>query len=125
MLNKIEHYMIPEKVKELYKDEASSAIDLMRNVARKINEVIDEVNEFQSLRDNKYQEQDGKINKAIIYMKNNLKNTILDLFKVMKLNGELSEVVADSLFEEFDIIKKTTENIVRPESFGALGNRNC
>lgn len=117
--------MITEKVKELYKDEASSAIDLMRNVARKINEVIDEVNEFQSLRDNKYQEQDGKINKAIIYMKNNLKNTILDLFKVMKLNGELSEVVADSLFEEFDIIKKTTENIVRPESFGALGNRNC
>ena len=116
--------MIPEKVKELYKDEASSTIDLMREVAVKINEIIEEVNKIESKRDNKHQEQDGKINKAIIYMKNNLKNTILDLFNIMKMNGELSEVVTEAIFEEFDTLKKLNENIVRPESFGAVANRN-
>lgn len=124
MVNKISHYMTPEKVTELYKEEAISSIALARDMGKKLNEVIDLVNEFQSQRDNKYQEQDGKIQKAIIYLKHNLKNTMLDLINIMKNNGELSETITNAVFEEFEKIKDTTADIVRPEHFGAVGNRN-
>lgn len=116
--------MIPEQVNEMYKKEAMSSMALARNVGTKLNELIDAVNEFQSARDNKYLEQDGKIQKAIIYMKNNLKNTINDLLQIMRQNGELGEVVADSIFGEFNNIKNATDDLIHPENFGAIGNRN-
>lgn len=123
-MNKIKHYMIPEHVNELFKNEAISSISLTREMGEKLNEVIDMVNEYKTLRDNKYQEQDGKIDKAIVYLKHNLKNTLMDLFEIMKYNGEIEDLINKilidgKLFDALDSIKIKTKNI---KDYGAKGD---
>lgn len=124
MIQKIREFMLPEKSTEMFKKEAMSSMELVRRVGIKLNEVIKVVNEFTTARDNKYQEQDGKIQKAIIYMKHNIKNTLAELIRIMRSNGELSEVISEAVFEGFEYVKNATDDIVRPENFGAIGNRN-
>lgn len=123
-MDKIKHYMIPEHINELFKNEAISSISLTREMGEKLNEVIDMVNEYKTLRDNKYQEQDGKIDKAIVYLKHNLKNTLMDLFEIMKYNGELDDLLNKVLFEgkvlsDIDLLKSKVKDI---KDYGAIGD---
>jgi len=121
-MNKIKHYMIPEHINELFKNEAVSSISLVREMGERLNEVIDMVNEYKTMRDNKYQEQDGKIDKTIIYLKHNLKNTLMDLLEIMKYNGEIDEIInkiiTESIVDEVSILKNSVINV---KSFGVFG----
>ena len=98
-MNKIKHYLFPDANSKMFKDEAISSLALAREVGTKLNEVIDMINQLNEIRDNKYQEQDGKIQKAIIYLKDNIKNTMHDLLETMKTNGELADVLGGVLTE--------------------------
>lgn len=72
----ISQFVLSEKTNNLYKQEASSSISLAIDMAKKLNEVITSFNELAKEKWEKIHEQDGKIRKAIIYMKDNLQLTI-------------------------------------------------
>lgn len=78
-VKKLSHYIQPEHFNGIFIDEASSAMSLTKDIAEKLNEVIDTVNEALTWNLGKHQEQDGRISKGILYMKDNLLNTLQDL----------------------------------------------
>ena len=102
-MEKIEKYNLPAEINTLYDKEASSAIGLCREVADKLNELIECYNSF-SVEDVKWkQTQEGTIRKAIVYIKDNLYNTINEILKVTDL---YTLVNADTRAE---IIKRSEE----------------
>lgn len=90
----LKHFMLPEHTNKLYKEEAISSISLTKNVADKINELVDAYNELSSSNLAKIQEQDGKIRKGILYMKDNLINTLHDLLANLENEGFFDKTVA-------------------------------
>lgn len=85
-MNKLEHFMLPEQSNSLYTKEAISSISLTRDIAEKINELIDSYNELSKLDLEWKQEQEGTIRKGVIYMKDNLLNSINDLLNAVGLD---------------------------------------
>lgn len=90
-MKKIEHYMLPENANGLYKKEAASSIALAKEVAEKINEIIDLVNGIEPKLLAKEQEQDGRIRKAVLFMKDNLVNSLNDILSVYRDSGFIDE----------------------------------
>ena len=78
-MKKIENYNLPAQTNTLYEKEASSAIGLAHEVADKINELVEAYNHFADTDLKWKQTQEGTIRKAIVYIKDNLYNTINDL----------------------------------------------
>lgn len=104
-VNKIEHYNLPENTNRLYKDEARSSIALTKDAAAKINEIIDSLNDLSETNLAKIHEQDGKIRGAILYMKDNLVNTLNDLMNLLLKEGYVDkriQVHIDDLIEKVD-----------------------
>lgn len=83
-MNKIEHFMLPEETNSLYEREAVSSISLTKEVADKINELVDAYNLLYGTDLEWKQIQEGKIRKGILYMKDNLLNTLNDLLKLFE-----------------------------------------
>lgn len=86
-MKKLEHYTLPENTNSLYEKEAISSIGLTRDVADKINEIVDLVDELSKTDLEWKQEQEGTIRKAIIYIKDNLANTLYDLTVLLENKG--------------------------------------
>ena len=86
-MKKLEHFMLPEHHNRLYTEEAISSISLTRDIADKINELVDAYNTLNEWQLAKHQEQDGAIRKGIIYMKDNLLNTLHDLIELLQHDG--------------------------------------
>ena len=118
-MKNIKHFMLPEHTNDLYKNEAISSISLTKEVASKINELVDAYNKLNQTNYEKIQEQDGKIAKGILYMKDNIKNTVEDLLDTLEYSGELKEIIKDTLFNE--ITSKLPETISVKE-YGAIGD---
>ena len=97
----IENFCLSEHTNNLYKKEAGSAIALARDVAKKLNEVILAFNELAKNKWEKIHEQDGKIRKAILYMKDNLLNTINTL-----LNTKGDEMIDNAVKEYLGTLKQ-------------------
>ena len=121
-MKKIENYNLPEHLNKLYIDEASSSIGLAREVAVKINELIDAYNKLSKTDLEWKQTEEGKINKAIIFMKDNLLNSIKELFDLLNDSGEFDSVLTDSVLSDYNLVKNRTEGIVSVAEFGAVGN---
>lgn len=90
-MKRLEHFMLPEHTNALYTKEAISSISLTRDVAEKINEIVDGINELSAGNLAKTQEQDGKINKAVLYMKDNLLNSMHDLMVLLRDSGFIDD----------------------------------
>ena len=86
-MEKITNYVISENLNSLYKNEASSTIGLARDVAEKLNEVIDYVNNMSKDDLAWKQTQEGTIRKAIVYLKDNLVNTIDKMYNIIQQQG--------------------------------------
>lgn len=114
-MKKLTNYLLPIQTKDLYAKEAVSSISLAHDVADKINEIVNYLNTHEDLTNEKILEQDGKIRKGIIYMKDNLANTIHELLELMKSNGEVKEIVESS------ILNRTLEN-GNVLDYGAVGD---
>ena len=80
-MNKIENYNLPSHTNSLYQNEAISSIGLTHEIARKINELVDAYNELSKTDLEWKQTQEGTIRKGILYMKDNLINSIWGLLK--------------------------------------------
>lgn len=121
-MNKIEHFLLPENTNELYKNEAISSIYLTKEVAEKINDLVDAYNEVAACNLEKHQELEGYIRKGVIFMKDNLVNSLHDLFKLLQDSGELDNIITEALFEGFNRLKYRTDSYVSVMEFGAAGD---
>jgi len=121
-MKNINHYMLPKITDSLYSNEARSAIALSKGIAEKVNEIVDALNKINNERISKYLEQDGKIQGGILYMKDNLANTLYDMLELMKNNGEFDSIVKDIIEPAIAMIERKTDNIVSVNSFGAVGD---
>lgn len=104
-MKKLKHFILPENTNSLYKKEARSSIALTKEVANKINELVDALNEYEKVHLEKFQEQDGRIRGAILYMKDNLVNTLNDLLEIYKASGYVDERInryAGDLIQRLD-----------------------
>lgn len=117
-MKKLTNYLLPTQTKDLYAKESVSSISLAHDVADKINEIVDYLNEHDDLTAEKILEQDGKIRKGIIYMKDNLANTIYELLELMKSNGEVDNIIYQLLSDKVNEIKPTQKRLFR----ALLGN---
>ena len=95
----ISHFNLPENTNSLYQKEAISSISLTRDVANKINEIIDSLNELSKTDLEWKQTQEGTIRKGVVYIKDNLMNTLDDMLSSLKNAGffeaRLEEYVSD------------------------------
>lgn len=107
-MKRIENFVLPEHHNNLYKEEAISSIALARDVAEKINEIVDELNELSKSNLEKTQEQDGKIRKGILYMKDNLLNTMNDLMVTLRDSG----FIDDRIEYHCDHLKERLDNLL-------------
>lgn len=86
-MKKIENFMLPEHTNTLYEKEAISSISLTKDVANKINELVAAYNELSRVDLEWKQTQEGTIRKGVLYMKDNLINSLNDLMNVLLSNG--------------------------------------
>ena len=94
-MKKIEHFILPKQYNELYTKEAISSISLTRDVADKINELIDSYNHLTDDDLVWKHEIEGTVRKAIIYIKDHLLNTLYDMAEVYKEDGFFEKYVKE------------------------------
>lgn len=121
-MKEIKHYVLPQHTNELYKNEAISSISLTKEVASKINELVDAYNELNKTNLAKIQEQDGKIRKGILYMKDNLINTIHDLLENYKETGKLDGIITEAVLNELNELREVIYPIGNVKRYGAKGD---
>lgn len=90
-MKKIEHFMLPEHFNSLLKHEASTSLNLTRDVADKINEIVDTLNELKTINVNEHFNQNAAIRKAVLYMKDNLLNSLNDLMVMLRDSGFIDD----------------------------------
>ena len=124
-MEKIKHFVLPENTNKLYKEESISPIGLAREVANKLNEIIDAYNNLSADDLEKKHELEGYIRKGVLFMKDNLVNSLQDLFKLLQESGELYEIIEDIYNTKVAEILDTVNSlnvIVTPEKYGAKGD---
>lgn len=111
-MKRIENYNLPDHLNTLHKQEASSVIELAREIAEKTNELVDAFNGFSETDLNWKQNQEGIIHKGVIYMKDNLINSLNELLKAYD-----HETIKNYILSEYGSLMFTT-----PQMFGAVGD---
>lgn len=110
----ITDFVLTEHTNNLYKQVANSSIDLAKKCAEKINEVINSFNELAKEKWEKIHEQDGSIRSAILYMKDNLLNTVDSLLKTKgdeMMDNAVKEYLG-TLKAELDHVEKRLNNLL-------------
>lgn len=95
----LKHFVLPEHTNTLYEKEAISSIALAKNIAKKINELVDAYNQLSVANLEKEQEQDGKIRKGVIFMKDNLLNSLHDLMSSLQADGYIDKRIQENMIE--------------------------
>ena len=90
-MEKIKNFMLPEHTNSLYDKEAISSIGLTRDIAGKINELIDAYNELSRMDLEWKQTQEGTIRKGVLFMKDNLLNSLNDLMGLLLESGFIDD----------------------------------
>ena len=96
-MNKITHFKLPENTNKLYANETRSSISLTVEVANKINEIVDALNKLSSDDLEWKQEQDGRVRGAVLYMKDNLQNSMDDLMQALKNDGFIDDRIKENI----------------------------
>ena len=120
-MNEIKHFVLPEHTNTLYKEEARSSIALTKEVADKINEIVDALNAFNKTDLEWKHEQEGKIRGGILYMKDNLINTIHDLLKMYLDTGTVDMLLVEAINGSINEVLNKTKYYT-PEMYGAVGD---
>lgn len=90
-MKEIKKFILPEHTNSLYDNEAISSISLTKEVAEKINELVEAYNDLYQVDLEREQDQDGRIAKAILYMKDNLINSLDSLMQLLLESGFIDE----------------------------------
>lgn len=121
-MNKIEHFITSEHTNDLYKKEAISSIYLTKEVADKINELVDAINGREDIDLKWKHEIEGTVHKGVIFMKDNLINSLHDLFILLQSNGDLNNIISDAVLTDVSTLKKKTFGTLNAFEFGAIGD---
>ena len=119
-MEQIKKFTLPTVTNSLYTNEAISSIYLTKEIANKINELIDSYNNLGQIRYDIINELEGKINKGVIFMKDNLANSLYDLFEVMKSNGDIDNIISESILSKITMVENEVfpyGNILRYNPF--------
>ena len=129
-MERITKFNLPEVTEDLHIKEAKSSIALTKEVASKINELVDAYNELNTTRYDVLNNHEQIIRQGVVYMKDNLANTVHELFTKMNATGEVQSIL-DSIFtsshiDSLNALKEQTniliEQGINVKSFGAKGN---
>lgn len=107
-MDKITKFNLPDHVNTLYEKEASSSIALTKEVANKINELIEAYNQLSQMDLEWKQTQEGTIRKAVVYMKDNLLNSLNDLMVLLRDSG----FIDDRIEYHCNHLKERVENLL-------------
>ena len=121
-MNKMKHFLLPEQTNKLYSKEASSSLALTKDVANKINELVDAYNKLSAENLLWRHEQEGRIEKGVLFMKDNLLNSLHDLLMLFKSSGELDGIFADIIHGDLARVTETLETVTSVTVCGAIGN---
>ena len=114
-MERLTHYTLPRITSGLYDKEAISSIHLTKEIAVKINELVDAYNALSNERVTKALEQDGKIDKAVLFMKDNIANTLHEIFTIMKNTGDIEAILHEQipaiLRDEYTFVALPTETV--------------
>ena len=116
-MKRIKHYVLPASTNTLYDREAISSIALAKEAAAKINELVDAFNEFSETDLEWKQTQEGTIRKGVLYMKDNLINTLHDLLEIYDY-----DVVKDIMLKAYGEEMENLKVFATPQMFGASGD---
>ena len=120
-MKKISKFILPENIDGLYKQEARSSIALAREVAEKINELVTAFNQFSTTDLAWKHEQEGRIRGGILYMKDNLMDSLQELLKLYD-HDAIKGAIKGAMLEAYGEDLKQMKVIVTPQMFGAIGN---
>lgn len=107
-MNKIEKFILPEHTNTLYENEAISSISLTKEVAAKINELVDCINTLSTTDLEWKQAQEGIIRKGVVFMKDNLLNSLNDLMVLLRDSG----FIDDRIKYHCDNLKSRLDNLI-------------
>lgn len=125
-MKQIEKYLLPRVTEDLLHLEAQSSIHLTKEVANKINELVDAYNHLTQTRYDKMNEQDARIREGILYMKDNLAYSLKQLMDLILKNGYVDNRIKEHigiLIERVDNLTTamTQDNEVIDARIGASG----
>lgn len=116
-MEQIKNFVLPEHTNRLYQEEAISSIGLTRDIAAKINELVDAYNELSQIDLEWKQAQEGAIRKGILYMKDNLLIALRDLLKIYD-----NDAIKNAMLEVYGAELDKMRVFVTPQMFGAVGD---
>ena len=111
-MKKLDHFILPEHYNELYSKEAISAISLTRDIADKINELVDLYNQINDDDLVWKQEIEGTIRKGVVFMKDNLLNSLNDLMTIFRDSG----FIDDRIEYHCETLKLQLDNLINSET---------
>ncbi len=120
-MKRIKHFNLSDHTNKLYTKEAISSISLTRDIADKINELVDAYNHINDTDLVWKHEIEGKVEKGVLFMKDNLINSIHDLFEVLEGSDTFVHLYGEKLGEIADLLSKIS-TYYTPEMFGAAGD---
>lgn len=108
-MKKLEHFMLPEHTNKLYTKEAISSISLVRDIAEKLNEIVDSINQLSEIDLTWKHEQEGTIRKGVLFMKDNLLNSLNELMTVLNESG----FIDDRIEYHCDYLKERVDSLIK------------
>lgn len=114
-MNELKHFLLPENTNRLYAKEAISSISLTREMAEKINELVDAFNALNKEDMEWKHENEGRIRKGVLYMKDNLVNSLQDLLDALKNEGYIDKRIQENmkaLIDETNELSGRLDNII-------------
>lgn len=121
----IKHFLLSEHTNKLYENEGRSSIALTKEVADKINELVDAYNAIATCNLEKHQELEGTVRGGILYMKDHLINAIHDMFETLYKTGDLQSII-DNIYTSQVAENKQMIDWLKifssPQMFGAVGD---
>ena len=112
---KLDHFILPEHYNELYTKEAISSISLTRDIADKINELVDIYNSLDAGDLAWKQEIEGTVRKAVVFMKDNLLNSLNGIMVTFRDSGFIDDRIkyhCNNLKDDFETMNGRLDNLL-------------
>lgn len=121
-IKKVEHYVLPYHTNTLIDKEVSSTLFLIKDIALKLNEIVDSVNDVSDNNLEAIQEQNNTIHKGILFIKDNLLNTLSDYVGHLEATGYVDDRVkthTTTLVNEIRLLTSRLDNLLGRVTVGS------
>ena len=102
--------------------EGSSLPSAPNEIEIVLRQILNEVEELIDSTEAKLLSQNGKIAELVVYIKNNLSNSIRDLVDTMKATGELDNIITSAISNKMAFLEDTVFPLGHIKRYGAIGD---